>query len=100
MTGVCGASILKAIIIWRYYGNVPDFEAPRKKEDINDCLESILLEQNDGSLRMLIRTHLGVEESFSQDGGNILMAKITEEDIFAEKIISEKSALRILLSSV
>lgn len=48
---------------WEYLGSVPSYEGSR------NCDENMIIEQTDGSLRMLIRTGLGIEESYSTDGG-------------------------------
>ena len=48
---------------WEYLGSVPSYEGER------NCDENMIVEQADGSLRMLIRTGLGIEESYSYDGG-------------------------------
>ncbi|MBQ8836900.1 MAG: exo-alpha-sialidase [Clostridia bacterium] len=48
---------------WEYLGSVPSYEGSR------NCDENMIIEQTDGSLRMLIRTGLGIEESYSYDGG-------------------------------
>ena len=48
---------------WEYLGSVQSYEGSR------NCDENMIIEQADGSLRMLIRTGLGIEESYSYDGG-------------------------------
>lgn len=48
---------------WEYLGSVQSYEGSR------NCDENMVIEQADGSLRMLIRTGLGIEESYSYDGG-------------------------------
>lgn len=48
---------------WTYHGSVKGYEGDR------NCDENMVIEQNDGSLRMLIRTRAGIEESYSYDGG-------------------------------
>ena len=48
---------------WEYLGSVQGYEGSR------NCDENMIVEQTDGSLRMLIRTGLGIEESYSYDGG-------------------------------
>lgn len=53
---------------WEYHGSVPSYEA-EKKGDMNDFSESMLVEKKDGTLSMLIRTHLGIEQSNSDNGG-------------------------------
>ena len=50
-------------LTWSYLGSVPAYEGER------DCDENMIVEQTDGSLRMLIRTKTGIEESYSYDGG-------------------------------
>ena len=48
---------------WTYLSSVPSYEGER------NCDENMIIEQADGTLRMLIRTGLGIEESYSRDGG-------------------------------
>lgn len=48
---------------WSYLGSVPSYEGDRNAD------ENMIICQPDGSLRMLIRTKLGIEESYSVDGG-------------------------------
>lgn len=48
---------------WQYAGSVQEIQG------VPNCDENMIIEQNDGSLRMLVRTSLGIEESFSWDGG-------------------------------
>ncbi len=48
---------------WQYAGSV------QKTEGRYNCDENMIIEQEDGSLRMLVRSMLGIEESFSRDGG-------------------------------
>lgn len=48
---------------WQYAGSV------QKTEGRYNCDENMIIEQTDGSLRMLVRTMLGIEESYSHDGG-------------------------------
>ena len=48
---------------WEYLSSVPSYEGSR------NCDENMIIEQKDSSLRMLIRTGLGIEESYSYDGG-------------------------------
>ena len=48
---------------WQYAGSV------QKTEGGHNCDENMIIQQNDGSLRMLVRTMLGIEESYSHDGG-------------------------------
>lgn len=48
---------------WSYLGSVPGYTGAR------NCDENMIIEQKDGTLRMLIRTGYGVEESYSKDGG-------------------------------
>ena len=48
---------------WSYLSSVPAYQGER------DCDENMIVELSDGSLRMLIRTKLGIEESYSYDGG-------------------------------
>ncbi len=50
-------------VTWSYLGSVPSYEGARNAD------ENMIIEQPDGSLRMLIRTKLGIEESYSFDGG-------------------------------
>lgn len=48
---------------WQYAGSV------QKTQGGHNCDENMIIQQNDGSLRMLVRTMLGIEESLSYDGG-------------------------------
>ena len=48
---------------WQYAGSV------QKIQGVANCDENMIIEQNDGSLRMLVRSSVGIEESFSFDGG-------------------------------
>ena len=59
---------------WEYLGSVPSYEGER------NCDENMIIEQADGSLRMLIRTGLGIEESYSYDGG-ATWTRATDADI-------------------
>lgn len=47
---------------WQYLGSVQTTEGGY------NCDENMIIQQSDGRLRMLIRTTLGIEESFSEDG--------------------------------
>lgn len=47
---------------WQYLGSVQSYEGDYS------CDENMIIQHSDGSLRMLIRTTLGIEESFSADG--------------------------------
>lgn len=47
---------------WEYLGSVNAYEST------DSCDENMIIQQRDGSLRMLIRTGAGIEESFSEDG--------------------------------
>ncbi|MBQ3076196.1 MAG: exo-alpha-sialidase, partial [Clostridia bacterium] len=49
---------------WSYLGSVTSTTGSRSAD------ENMIIEQDDGTLRMLIRTGLGIEESYSSDGGN------------------------------
>ncbi|MBQ9134406.1 MAG: exo-alpha-sialidase [Clostridia bacterium] len=66
-------------ITWQYLGSVQGYEGERS------CDENMIIEQNDGSLRMLIRTGLGIEESYSYDGG-VTWTKSTDAGI--SKVVS------------
>jgi len=55
---------------WSYLGSVPGYEGERNAD------ENMIIEQPDGTLRMLIRTKLGIEESYSSDGGKTWSASI------------------------
>ncbi len=48
---------------WSYLGSVFGYTGSR------NCDENMIIEQADGTLRMLIRTGYGIEESYSYDGG-------------------------------
>lgn len=48
---------------WQYLGSV------QRTQGGHNCDENMIIEQKSGSLRMLVRTMLGIEESFSCDGG-------------------------------
>ena len=50
-------------LTWSYLGSVPSYEGGR------NCDENMIIEQQDGTLRMLIRTGGGIEESYSYDKG-------------------------------
>lgn len=59
---------------WQYLGSVQGYEGERS------CDENMIIEQSDGSLRMLIRTGLGIEESYSYDRG-VTWTKSTDAEI-------------------
>ena len=48
---------------WTYHGTVKKLAGERKHE------ENMIVEKSDNSLRMLIRSGIGIEESYSYDGG-------------------------------
>ena len=50
-------------VTWSYLGSVPSYEGGR------NCDENMIIELSDGTLRMLIRTSGGIEESYSYDKG-------------------------------
>ena len=55
---------------WSYLGSVPSYENGRSYD------ENMIIEQTDGTLRMLIRTQSGIEESFSYDRGHTWTAAV------------------------
>lgn len=50
-------------LTWSYLGSVPSYEGDRS------CDENMIIELPNGTLRMLIRTKGGIEESYSYDKG-------------------------------
>lgn len=54
---------------WSYQGSVRHYAAEKVNPETYQVSEHMVTEQKDGSLRMLIRSDIGIEESYSTDGG-------------------------------